>query len=94
MATREATREATRIPYLLLIITLRFTCGEKKMVKHKKVSKYYAHHCSRAKFSTFSQSFNTIQDGVGGGQKNRPTIFSPVTSTNVGISPQNFPILV
>ena len=26
----------------------------------------------------------------GGGQKDPPTSFSPVTSTNVGISPQNF----
>ena len=26
----------------------------------------------------------------GGGQKGSPTSFSPVTSTNVGISPQNF----
>ena len=28
--------------------------------------------------------------GVVAGQKSPPTIFSPVTSTNVGISPQNF----
>ena len=28
--------------------------------------------------------------GRGGGQKGPPTSFSPVTSTNVGISPQNF----
>ena len=28
--------------------------------------------------------------GVVAGQKGPPTIFSPVTSTNVGISPQNF----
>ena len=37
--------------------------------------------------------FNPIQDGGGqwrAGQKGPPTSFSPVTSTNVGISPQNF----
>ena len=33
--------------------------------------------------------FNPIQDG-GGGQKGPPTCFSPVTSINVGISPENF----
>ena len=34
---------------------------------------------------------NPIQDGGGGGAKRHsPSIFSPVTSTNVGISPQNF----
>ena len=34
---------------------------------------------------------NPIQDGgVGGGQKGTTTSFSPVTSTNVGISTQNF----
>ena len=33
--------------------------------------------------------FNPIQDG-GGIKKTPPTSFSPVTSTNVGISPQNF----
>ena len=32
--------------------------------------------------------FNPIQDGMGG-KKALPTNFSPVTSTNVGISPQN-----
>ena len=32
------------IPCLLLIITLRFTCGEKKMVKYQKTSKY-VHDC-------------------------------------------------
>ena len=32
--------------------------------------------------------FNPIQDG--GGQKDPPTSFSPVTSTNVRIKPQNF----
>ena len=31
-----------------------------------------------------------IQDGGGGGKKASPTSFSPVTSTNVWISPQNF----
>ena len=35
-------------------------------------------------------SFTTIQDGEGGGKKFPPTSFSPVTSINVGISPQNF----
>ena len=35
--------------------------------------------------------FNPIQDGGGGGgQKGPPTSFSPVTSTNIGIRPQNF----
>ena len=35
--------------------------------------------------------FNPIPDGEGGrGSKKSPTSFSPVTSTNVGISPQNF----
>ena len=33
-------------------------------------------------------TFNTIHDG--GGQKKNPTSFSPVTSTNEGISPKNF----
>ena len=36
---------------------------------------------------------NPIQDGRGkggGGQKDPPTSFSPVTYTNVGIRPQNF----
>ena len=36
-------------------------------------------------------SFNPIQDGESAeGAKRPPTSFSPVTSTNVGISPQNF----
>ena len=39
-------------------------------------------------------SINSIQDGGGGGvgvgQKAPATSFSPVTSTNVGFSPQNF----
>ena len=31
---------------LLLIITFRFSCGEKKnLIKHQKVSKYYDHEC-------------------------------------------------
>ena len=34
--------------------------------------------------------FNPIQGGGGGGQKDPPTRFSPVTSTNVGTNPQNF----
>ena len=35
--------------------------------------------------------FNPIQDGGGGGAKRSPpTSFSPVTSTKVGISHQNF----
>ena len=34
--------------------------------------------------------FNPIQDGGGGGKKASPTSFSPLTSTNVGISPKNF----
>ena len=34
-------------------------------------------------------SFNPIQD-EGGGAKRPPTSFSPVTSTNVGLSTQNF----
>ena len=34
--------------------------------------------------------FNPIQDWNGGTQKDRRTSFSPVTSTNVGISPKNF----
>ena len=36
--------------------------------------------------------FNSIQAGGGGGEKNLPlpTSFSPVVSTIVGISPQNF----
>ena len=33
--------------------------------------------------------FNAIQD-EGGGQKGLPTSVSPVTSSNVEISPQNF----
>ena len=42
----------------------------------------------------FQKGLNPIQDGgVGGGgdcQKGPPTSFSPVSSTNVGISPQDF----
>ena len=34
--------------------------------------------------------FNPIQDWNGGTQKGPPTSFSPVNSTNVGISPKNF----
>ena len=39
--------------------------------------------------------FNPIQNGgagggTGGGKKASPTSFSPLTSTNVGFSPQNF----
>ena len=37
-------------------------------------------------------TFNPIQDGTGG-KKSRIS-FSPVTSTNIGISPENFLILV
>ena len=37
---------------------------------------------------TLKLYFNPIQDG--GGKKALPTSFSPVTSTNVGIRPQNF----
>ena len=36
------------------------------------------------------KSFDPIQDRGGGVQKGPPTSFSPVTSTNVGISSQNF----
>ena len=37
-----------------------------------------------------TNAFNPIQDGCGrGGKKPPPTRFSPVTSTNVRISPQN-----
>ena len=40
--------------------------------------------------TTKSSMFNPIQDGrEGGGAKRPPTSFSPVTSTNIGISPQN-----
>ena len=38
-------------------------------------------------------SLNSIQDrveGGGGGKKAPPTSFSPVASTNVGVSPKNF----
>ena len=47
---------------------------------------------------SIGSSFNSIQDGGGwggvgvggwGGQKDPPTSFSPVISTNVGISPKN-----
>ena len=34
-------------------------------------------------------SFSPIED-EGGGAKRPPTSFSPVASTNVGLSPQNF----
>ena len=33
------------IPCLLLVITLRCTCGEKKIAKVTQFSKYYAHGC-------------------------------------------------
>ena len=36
-----------------------------------------------------NDSFNPIQDW-GGGKKAPPASFSPVTSTTVGINPQNF----
>ena len=36
------------------------------------------------------QETKPIQDGGGGAAKWSPTSFSPVTSTNVGTSPQNF----
>ena len=39
-------------------------------------------------FDYFSAQFNPIQDGRLG--KKAPTSFSPITSTNVGISHQNF----
>ena len=43
-------------------------------------------------FRSFGRNINPIQDpGGGGGQKAPPTSFYPVTSTNVGISPKNFP---
>ena len=36
-------------------------------------------------------ALNSIQDGGGGGKKPPPpTSFSPITSKNVGISPQTF----
>ena len=36
------------------------------------------------------RNVNPIQDGVGRGAKSPlPTSFSPITSTNVGLSPQN-----
>ena len=42
-------------------------------------------------FSIYVVFLNPIQDGLGwGGQKGPPTSFSPVISTNVGISLQNF----
>ena len=34
------------MPCLLLIITIRLTCGKKNLVKHQKVSKYYDQDCS------------------------------------------------
>ena len=40
-------------------------------------------------FCNFLPTINPIQDD-GGDQKGSPTIFSPVTSTNAGISPKNF----
>ena len=39
---------------------------------------------------SFSVTLNPIENGVGGGAKRPPTSFSPVTSTNVKISPQIF----
>ena len=46
------------------------------------------------KYVSASQGLNPIQDGGDGGRGGQkgppPTIFSPVTSTNVGLSPQNF----
>ena len=46
-------------------------------------------------FSIYVVFLNPIQDGlggwgVGGGKRGPPTSFSPVISTNVGISLQNF----
>ena len=35
-------------------------------------------------------SVNPFQDGGGGGAKRPSNSFSPLTSTNIGISPQNF----
>ena len=47
--------------------------------------------CWEEKWTLRSQICNLdpVQDGGGGGQKGPPTSFSSVTSTNVGISPQN-----
>ena len=48
--------------------------------------------CSKSAFLLLSGSYlNPIQDGGGGGKKAPRTSFYPVNSTNVGISPQNFP---
>ena len=53
--------------------------------------------CASDQYLYFN-TFNPIQDwrgeggggGVGVGEKVLPTSFSPVTSTNVGVRPQNF----
>ena len=39
---------------------------------------------------SFIKPIQDEEGGGGGGQKGPPSSFSPITSTNVGIRPQNF----
>ena len=47
----------------------------------------YGREKKHGKAIIINRYINPIQDGVGGGKKDPPTSFSPVTSTNVGIGP-------
>ena len=70
-------------------------------IKLKVLSVYYRKGClGKQPFKTRENLwhlrahsyFNPIQDwGWDGGKKAPPTSFSPVTTTNVGLSPQNLP---
>ena len=54
----------------------------------QRIRRYLSVEKARLLASVFLCAFNPIQDE--GGAKRLPTSFSPVTSTNVGISPRNF----
>ena len=59
----------------------------KQIFKNIKIYKFKHKHIEK----NILIYFNPIQDGGGGGGKKAPpTSFSPLTSTDVGISPQNF----
>ena len=80
--------------FFILILTLRQL---QKWFKARKLGKEILILETRVRFliqqvetKALSHSFNLIQDGRGrGGKKVLPTIFSPVTSTKLGISSPN-----
>ena len=74
-----------------------FQCGNGSEFKNE-VKKLFEKHNAEIRRATtkynqthtaFVEAFNPIQD-KGGSKRGPPTSFSPVTSTNVTISPQNF----